>query len=63
MIHDILQTHQRQQIIDMTVPWIYSSYALLMPIQDESANIYAVIKPFQWPVSKQKTHAIGIITL
>jgi ionotropic glutamate receptor len=35
----------------MTVPWIYSSYALLMPIQDEPANICAVIKPFQWPVS------------
>ena len=50
MIHDILQTYQRQEIIDMTVPWIYSSYAF-MPIQDEPADIYAVIKPFQWPVS------------
>jgi hypothetical protein len=63
VIHDVLQTYQRQQIIDMTVPWIYSSYALLMPIQDESANIYAVIKPFQWPVSFFIANTRGILTI
>jgi hypothetical protein len=34
----------------MTLPWIYDHFAFLIPVPDESANINAVVKPFQWPV-------------
>ncbi|EFX87003.1 hypothetical protein DAPPUDRAFT_312492 [Daphnia pulex] len=50
LLHDVVQTYRRLKIVDMTVPWVYSSIALLMPVQDDSANVNAVIKPFQWPV-------------
>jgi hypothetical protein len=35
---------------DYTLPWAYDQFAFLIPIADESANINAVVKPFQWPV-------------
>jgi hypothetical protein len=32
------------------MPWIYDYFSFLIPVPDESANINAVVKPFQWPV-------------
>jgi hypothetical protein len=44
-------------VIDMTVVWIFDNLACLIPITDETANINAVGKPFQWPVCI-KAHVI-----
>jgi ionotropic glutamate receptor len=53
LIHDIAQTIDRQQTIDMTVPWIYRGFGILIAVEDDTANVKAVIKPFQWPVYNQ----------
>jgi hypothetical protein len=45
-----LPTIHRNTIVDLTLPWTYDHFALLIPAPDETANINAVIKPFQWPV-------------
>lgn len=45
-----MPSQKRQQIVDITVPWVFTSASLLMHVPDESVNIYAVVKPFQWPV-------------
>nr|CAH0109179.1 unnamed protein product [Daphnia galeata] len=50
LLQDVMQTYQRNRYIDMSVPWIFGSFSLLMPVQDDTANVNAVIKPFQWPV-------------
>ncbi|XP_046642705.1 ionotropic receptor 21a-like [Daphnia pulicaria] len=50
LIPDIYPTYQRNMVIDMTVVWIFDNLACLIPITDETANINAVGKPFQWPV-------------
>lgn len=50
LIHDIAQTIDRQQTIDMTLPWIYRGFGILIAVEDDTANVKAVIKPFQWPV-------------
>jgi len=39
--------------IDMTTPWTFTYYTLLIPVDGDTANIDAVIKPFQWPVCIQ----------
>ncbi|EFX82168.1 hypothetical protein DAPPUDRAFT_241316 [Daphnia pulex] len=41
---------QYNSVVDFTLPWIYDHFAFLIPVPDESANINAVVKPFQWPV-------------
>lgn len=46
-----MATTRRNQIVDLTLPWVYDSSAFLIPVPDESANINAIVKPFQWPVS------------
>ncbi|KAI9563542.1 hypothetical protein GHT06_011005 [Daphnia sinensis] len=43
-------THERSRVVDLTFPWTYGCYALLIPAQEQIANIFATIKPFQWPV-------------
>jgi ionotropic glutamate receptor len=50
LVHYILPTIHRNTIVDLTLPWTYDHFALLIPAPDETANINAVIKPFQWPV-------------
>ncbi|XP_046448237.1 uncharacterized protein LOC124197028 isoform X2 [Daphnia pulex] len=50
IVSAIVPTSSRLKIVDITLPWSYGSYVFLLPIPDESANIYAVAKPFQWPV-------------
>ncbi|EFX82390.1 hypothetical protein DAPPUDRAFT_316803 [Daphnia pulex] len=50
LVHDTIATFQYNSIIDFTLPWIYDDFAFLIPVPDESANINAVVKPFQWPV-------------
>jgi hypothetical protein len=40
-----------RQIIDTTVPWVFTTAAILAPLPDETNNIKAVIKPFQGPVN------------
>jgi hypothetical protein len=45
-----MPAQEHQQIVDITVPWVFTSASLLMHVPDESVNIYAVVKPFQWPV-------------
>ncbi|EFX82122.1 hypothetical protein DAPPUDRAFT_241220 [Daphnia pulex] len=37
-------------IDDVTTPMAFEPYRFLIPVQDDTANINAVIKPFQWPV-------------
>lgn len=43
-------TSERLRVVDLTVPWTYECYAFLIPVQEQIANIFAAIKPFQWPV-------------
>ncbi|XP_046449208.1 ionotropic receptor 93a-like [Daphnia pulex] len=40
----------RSEVVDLSVPWIFETYAFLIPVQDDTANINGVVKPFQWPV-------------
>ncbi|EFX82391.1 hypothetical protein DAPPUDRAFT_316802 [Daphnia pulex] len=50
LVHDTIANFQYNPVVDFTLPWIYAHYAFLIPVPDESANINAVVKPFQWPV-------------
>jgi ionotropic glutamate receptor len=50
LVHDLVPTSQRNQIIDLTLPWAYDYFAFLIPAPDETANINSVVKPFQWQV-------------
>nr|CAH0103311.1 unnamed protein product [Daphnia galeata] len=50
LIKNVVPTTRRNQIVNLTLPSIYDYYAFVIPIPDESANINAVVKPFQWPV-------------
>ncbi len=51
LLQDVLPTFRRNEIVDMTSPWNYDYFAFLIPVHEETANINAVIKPFQWPVT------------
>lgn len=50
LLPDIYPTYQRNMVIDMTVVSTFDNLACLIPITDETANINAVGKPFQWLV-------------
>jgi ionotropic glutamate receptor len=50
LVHDTVSTLQTSKIVDLTLPWAYDFFAFLIPGPDESTNINAVVKPFQWPV-------------
>jgi len=50
LVHEVQLTRQRLKFAEHTLPWAYDQFAFIIPIADESANIDAVIKPFQWPV-------------
>jgi hypothetical protein len=50
LIHDVLLTLERNNVIDLTVPWAYDYFAFLIPVAEKMANIDSVVKPFQWPV-------------
>jgi hypothetical protein len=54
LVHDAIANFQYNSVVDFTLPWIYDYYAFLIPVPEESANINAVVKPFQWPVGKLK---------
>jgi ionotropic glutamate receptor len=49
IINDLISPLFRKKI-DFTTPWIFAYYGLLIPVDDDTANIQAVVKPFQWPV-------------
>jgi hypothetical protein len=49
----VLPTFQRNQVVDFTSIWVFDNVAFLIPVPDETANINAVVKPFQWPVRKK----------
>jgi hypothetical protein len=50
LIQDVPPSPQRLKIVDLTAYWFYGSLGFLIPAADETANINAVVKPFQWPV-------------
>nr|CAH0113367.1 unnamed protein product [Daphnia galeata] len=50
LVHDTVPTFQINKMTDVTLPWIYDHFAFLIPVPDETANINAVVKPFQWPI-------------
>jgi hypothetical protein len=55
LIQSVLATTRRNKIVDLTLPWVYDSSAFLIPVPDETANVNAVVKPFQWQVyTRQK---------
>jgi hypothetical protein len=58
LIENVVPTTRRNQIVDLTLPSIYDYYAFVIPIPDESANINAVVKPFQWPVCTFKIFCV-----
>lgn len=51
LVHGIgfLPPHRFQQV-DITLPWYYGYFGLLIPVPEISANYAAIFKPFQWPV-------------
>jgi hypothetical protein len=59
LVHDVPSLFYRSRI-DMTIPWIFTNYALLIPVAGDTANINAAIKPFQWPVYAHYVYAIII---
>ena len=66
LLQDIVPSYLYQQLIDTTVPWVYTTASILMPAPAaNSFNINAVIKPFQWPVQKvtrsDKSHLLIIL--
>ncbi|EFX82353.1 hypothetical protein DAPPUDRAFT_241433 [Daphnia pulex] len=50
LVHDTIATFQYNSVVDFTLPWVYDHFAFLIPVPDETVNINAVVKPFQWPV-------------
>nr|CAH0102968.1 unnamed protein product [Daphnia galeata] len=50
LINSIVPTVQYNKIMDLTTYWLYDYFALVIPVPDETANINAFIKPFQWPI-------------
>ncbi|XP_046641432.1 uncharacterized protein LOC124326572 isoform X2 [Daphnia pulicaria] len=50
LVNDLIPTFQRNKVVDFTLPWAYDHIKFLIPVTDESANINAVVKPFQWPI-------------
>ena len=54
---------ERFKIVDLTLPFSFERYAFLMPVHDDTVNLNAVIKPFQWNVSCSNfKHHIRICT-
>jgi hypothetical protein len=51
LVHNIYPTLRTNAIVDLTLPWAYDDYAFAIPIPVETANINAIVKPFQWQVS------------
>nr|CAH0102975.1 unnamed protein product [Daphnia galeata] len=47
---DVVSTFQRNKVVDLTANCIFDNVAFLIPVPDETANINAVVKPFQWPI-------------
>ncbi|XP_046448145.1 glutamate receptor ionotropic, delta-1-like isoform X1 [Daphnia pulex] len=50
LIQSVFATSRRNKIVDLTLPWVYDSSAFLIPVPDETANVNAVVKPFQWQI-------------
>ena len=50
LVTSVAQSSERLKIVDITMPFAYDSFAFLIPVSDVTANINAIIKPFQWPV-------------
>ncbi len=49
----VTPTFERVKRADLTVPWVYDCYDLLFAVTEDTVNIDAVVKPFQWPVSER----------
>jgi ionotropic glutamate receptor len=52
----VAPTFGRVKLADLTCPWMYDCNDLLFAVNDDTANIDAVVKPFQWPVGEQNIH-------
>ncbi|XP_032789947.2 LOW QUALITY PROTEIN: glutamate receptor ionotropic, kainate 2 [Daphnia magna] len=46
----VVQTWERNKVVDLTMPWEYTTLSFLIPVPIEIPNIKSVVKPFQWPV-------------
>ena len=47
---DVVATDRRFAMVDFTLPWDIGIVSFLIPVPDDTANINAIAKPFQWPV-------------
>ena len=45
-----VNTHSRQQVIDVTVPYYEEPTTLLIPPPTEDSKLFACFKPFQFQV-------------
>ena len=54
-----MPTNGRNNIVDMTWPYIFDAIAFLIHVADDEANITAIIKPFQWPVMEKDLGETG----
>ncbi|EFX82352.1 hypothetical protein DAPPUDRAFT_241436 [Daphnia pulex] len=50
LVQHIHPTFQTNAVVDLTLPWAYSDCVFAIPIPVETANINAVVKPFQWQI-------------
>ena len=53
MLKDYQLTAERYKILEL-IPWGITYLQLIFPVSDSSANIDAIVKPYQWAVIYSK---------
>ena len=55
MLKDIQMTAERYKMLEL-IPWVITSVQFIFQVSDSSANIDAIVKPYQWAVMYSKTY-------
>ncbi|XP_059352708.1 glutamate receptor ionotropic, kainate 2-like isoform X1 [Daphnia carinata] len=50
LVTAVVPTWERNKVVDLTLPWDYTTLTFLIPVHTDTANIKSVVKPFQWPL-------------
>ncbi len=59
LLYAVIPSSWRYSAVDLTWPYLFDALSFLIPVPDEdAANIYAAIKPFQWPVILTYIHLL-----
>ena len=57
-----VNTHSRQQVIDVTVPYYEEPTTLLIPPPTEDSKLFACLKPFQFQVLQRRHVSWYLVT-